>query len=224
MYMKKIVVCLFAVLLLTGCGKQELLKEETDAIKFKNEYESINNVLNEDGSNRYLKLEISEENPMKYVTPKEAIELLESKTGVLYIGFKECPWCRNAINPLIDAALEQGIDTIYYLDPKEIRDDALSGKPGTAEYEKLLEMLDEYLNEYMYTNESGETVSANKKRLYVPDVFFVENGKIIGHHFKTVDSQKESAKIPLTSNEREELKQIYIDLMSKFSTTCESAC
>ena len=82
-------------------------KDITDAIKFKEEYENLN-------SKDYKKIEIPEDNQIKYSNYEEVVEIIENGTGVIYLGFPECPWCRNAVPVLLEAATETGIETIYY--------------------------------------------------------------------------------------------------------------
>lgn len=182
-----------------------------DAMKFKNEYES----LNEEG---YKKIEIPEENQIKYSNYKEVVEILKSGTGIIYLGFPECPWCRNAVPVLLDAANETGVDTIYYFNALSIRDkkhldedgNIVVDDKGTEEYKKLVEILYDYLGEYEGLNDSSI------KRIYFPTVIFVKNGDIKGLHVSTVDSQV-NPKEPLTNEQYEELKEIYVKNCLKIS-------
>lgn len=159
----------------------------TDAEKFKSEYEKYN-----DSS---VKMEISKDNPIKYVEMNEVFDILENKTGVIYFGFPGCPWCRNMLPVLFEVARENNVDTIYYFNPKEIRTDT------NNDYNKLKGIL----NEYLEINDEGEKV------LYVPDVYFVKDGKIMGHHLSTVESQKDPS-IELTIEQRNELKDVFNEL------------
>ena len=182
-----------------------------DAMKFKNEYES----LNEDG---YKKIEISEDNQIKYSSYEEIVEILTSGTGIIYLGFPECPWCRNAVPVLLDAVSETGIETIHYFNALSIRDkkhldeagNIVVDDEGTQEYKKLVEILYEYLGEYEGLNDSSI------KRIYFPTVIFVKNGDIKGLHVSTVDSQINPNE-SLTSEQYDELKEIYVKNCLKIS-------
>ena len=140
--------------------------------------------------------------------------LITSGTGVIYFGFPECPWCRNAVPVLLDAAKESGINTIYYFNALSIRDkkhldengQIVVDDEGTEEYKELVELLYEYLDEYGGLNDSSI------KRLYFPTVVFVKDGKVIGAHSGTVATQQDPNVI-LTSNEKNELKSIYSEYM-----------
>lgn len=157
-------------------------------------------------SQEYSNIEVNENNPMVYKTDKEIIEILQSGTGIIYFGFPECPWCQNALPVLLEAAKEMNIEEIYYFNPKEIREN------NTETYQKIVELLGDNLT----VDENGN------KRLYVPDIYFVSGGKIIGHHFKTVDSQANSTDNPLTDEEQVELKNIYKGLISKtYNVECD---
>lgn len=191
---------------------RENLIENSDAVKFEKEYESLNGI--KTGNNEYLELDISSDNPMIYAKYDDIEQMINSGTGVIYFGFPECPWCRNVVPQLISVADEAGLDKIYYFNALEIRDvksidengDVVVEKEGTEEYNKLIELLYDYLGEYEGLND--ETI----KRLYFPTVVFVKDGQIIGSHIGTLDSQT-NPYIPLTESQSTELKDIYSEYM-----------
>lgn len=149
-------------------------------------------------SEEYKAISVSENNPMVYKTDEEIIEILKSGTGIIYFGFPDCPWCQNAVPVLIATAKEMDIDEIYYFNPKEIREE------NTKSYQEIVSLLGENLG----NDENGN------KRLYVPDVYFVSGGKIIGHNLKTVESQLNPKEEALTEEQTLELKNIYKKLIS----------
>lgn len=163
---------------------------KSDGEKFKAEYEALNN--------ENVNINISKNNPIKYVTLDEVFDIIQNKTGVIYFGFPGCPWCRNMIPVLFEAAKNNNIDTIYYFNPRNVK------KSDNDEYNKLKEIL----NEYLFEDENGQKV------LYVPDVYFIKDGKIVGHHLGTVDSQEEPT-ISLTEEEKNELLDIFNELFEK---------
>lgn len=179
--------CLVLLVIITGCGNN---KNSDDALKFKKEYEELNS--------SSVKMDISENNPIKYATFDEIIDVLTKGTGVVYFGFPGCPWCRNVIPVLFEVAKENDVDTIYYFNPREIR------TSGNDAYQQLTTILNDYLEE----NDEGV------KTLYVPDVYFVKDGKIMGNHLSTVDSQSDPY-TPLDEEQRAELKNIYQELFDK---------
>ena len=229
---KIIVICLCMCVLLT-CLYIKNIKdkkvEENDSMKFKEEYESLNEKENESTGKEYLKVSIKENNPIKYATYSEIKNIITSGTGVIYFGFPECPWCRNAVPVLLEAAEDNGIDKVYYFNALDIRDkkhldengNIVVDDEGTKEYKELVELLYDYLDVYSGLND--DTI----KRLYFPTVIFVKNGKIIGNHSGTVESQTDPS-IVLNENEHNELKKIYTNYMktisSNFCTNSHEKC
>ena len=175
--MKKImsiVLVLLITLLLTGC-----VDKNSDSYKFKEEYESINNKDNGHG-NKYRELSIPEDNPFVYATCKDIVEKMDNnETFIVYFGFKECPWCRSVINELINVAKDKEIDTIYYVDVKDIRDvkevledgSIKTTKEGDKYYLQLVEKLDKVLDDYTIND-----TSMGEKRIYAPNIVAVANG------------------------------------------------
>lgn len=198
---------------------------KNDALKFKEEYEVLNG--QETSYNtKYLSIEIDEENPIKYANYEEIKTLLTSGTGVIYFGFPECPWCRNAIPVLLDAAKDLNVDTIYYYNALSIRDKKSLDEngniqvieEGTEEYKELVEIMYDELP--VYDGLGDDTI----KRLYFPTVVFVKNGKIIGLHTSTVESQ-ENPYVFLNDEQYNELKQIYEEKINEtFDIMCDEAC
>ena len=197
----------------------------TEAIKFKREYEGLNNDKNDSGENKFLPISIDKTNPIKYLSETDLNEFLQEGTGIIYFGFPECPWCRNLVPVLIDALKEKDINDVYYMNVKEIRDlkelsngKIVTKKEGSNSYKTIIEKLDNYLPAYEGLND--DTV----KRLYVPAVFFIKNGEVVGTHFNTVDSQT-NPMIPLTEAQYSELKNILIENIEKvYNLGCTSGC
>lgn len=209
-----------------------------DSIKFKEEYEALNNKETTLGR-KYKELKIEENNPIKYSNYDEIIDIIKNKTGIIYLGFPECPWCRTALPVLFDVVKENKIDTIYYLNIKNERDSYIvedgkltyaldeNGKEikGTDGYFKLLDALKEHLSDYII-NIDGKSYEVGEKRLYAPSVIFVKEGKVLGIQVSTVESQTDGYE-PLTKEAYEELYSIYDDYIAEIkSTTCstDSAC
>ena len=98
-------------------------EEKTDAIKFKEEYESLNGTIREKDGQTIRTIKIDEENPIVYATAEEIVKKIEKKeTFAVYFGFSDCPWCRSVLPTLIEVANDLKISKIYYVDVKEIRD------------------------------------------------------------------------------------------------------
>lgn len=220
-----VVICL--VFLSIGCFN----KTSKDALKFKKEYEEYNDKKSSSGKT-YPSLNISKNNPIKYKTSEELVDIIKNKTGIIYFGFPTCPWCRSALPALFEASEEASISTIYYLNVKEERDtkkiDAsgkvVNVKEGSKEYNQLLEVLKDYLDDYILEDNNGNKINVGEKRIYVPLVVFVKEGKILGVHSDTVSSQKDPYK-GLNDKEKEELKLIYYKQMIKIGDDmCDENC
>ena len=145
-------IIMLAAFILIGLKKGNEETKETDAIKFSKEYTSVN-----------------KDNVFVYKTDKEIIKILESGTGVVFLGFPECKWCQAYAPMLNDVAKDAGVKEIYYFNIKKDRTD------NTENYQKIVSLLSNYL----LKDDEG------KKRVYVPDVTFVKEGVIIGHDNET---------------------------------------
>lgn len=196
-----------------------------DNKKFKLEYELLNDKDN-GYNNKHLKISINENNKIKYATYEEVKKILTEDSGVIYFGFPECPWCRNIIEPLLNAADETEIKNIYYFNAKEIRDikhldennQIITDKEGTQEYNELIKIMYDYLGEYEGLNDQSI------KRLYFPSVVFVKEGKIIDIHIGTLEEQ-ENPYEPLNTNQIEKLKNIYkSNILKTIDTKCSDKC
>ncbi len=156
--------------------------KKTDAYKFKQEYESLNNEDNGNGK-KYREVDIDKKNRIKYSTAKEIVEKTENnETFVVYFGFAKCPWCRSMIENLIDLSIENEID-IYYVDVLDIRDtieyvdgELKTTKEGDKDYMKLIELYGDVLSDYSVKN-GDEKISTGEKRIYAPNVVAVVNGE-----------------------------------------------
>lgn len=227
--MKKFIYVLLIAItlcLVTGCGK------ESDAVKFKKEYESYNGKTIENTKYQYPKVEIPSKNKIKYADADKMLEVLDKGTGILYFGYPTCPWCRNAVPVLVEAANELGIETVYYMNVKDERDEMKVKEDGTLEttkvgtkgYYQLLKRMDSILDEYTLEDINGNSVSTNEKRIFVPLVVFVREGEIVGYHLDTVTSQENPFKL-LDENQKNELMDIYINLIHKvLNDVCDSTC
>ncbi len=166
--------------LVTGCGK-------SDAVKFKEEYESLNGTVSASGK-EIRSITIDKDNPMIYKSADDIVKMIENKeTFVVYFGFPACPWCRSVLPTLLDVSKDLGLDKIYYVDVLEIRDtlkvndnkEVVVDKKGTDAYYKLLELLDNVLSDYNLSDSEGNKVEANEKRIYAPNVVGISNGKAL---------------------------------------------
>ena len=223
----KIIILILILLLFGGLltffiinnKNKELIIE--DSLKFKEDYESVNDQKVSDELS-YSSLDIPKNNPMKYSSYEEIFKILDNGTGVIYLGFPECPWCRNIVPVLIDTALKSKIDTIYYLNIKDDRNvlsltkkgKIKTEKEGTEDYLKLVDLLKDNLREYEGLN------NKDIKRIYVPLVIFVKDGKVIGT-YESLPAFQERANgngfIQMNEKEKSELSKIYENYFKKLN-------
>lgn len=212
-----------------GCTKKEEVVE--DSLKFKNEYEEYNGEKTSSGKD-YINVSISEDNIIKYSSIDEVIELINNKgTGVIYFGYPTCPWCRNMVEPLLASADSTNLDKIYYVNMYNERDTIeykdgqfITTKEAGENYYTLVNLLDSILDSYIVTDEEDIEHDTGNKRIYVPLVVFIKEGKVVAYHSDTVESQT-NPYIKLDDSQYEELYNIYKDGISKvLEDTCDSKC
>lgn len=121
---------------------------DSDAVRFQREY-----------------TQVDKENVFVYRDEEEIIKILKHGTGIVFLGFPECPACQAYVKMLNDVAKSEGIDKIYYYNIKEAREDNTKG------YKEIIKLLGDNL----LFDEEGN------KRIYVPDITFVLNGNIVLH-------------------------------------------
>lgn len=180
-----ITLCLLILISLTGCTKEKN-NLSTDAMKFKEEYESLNGTTSSSGKT-IRTININKDNPIIYKTEEEIINMVENKeTFVVYFGFASCPWCRSIINNLINASNDLKLDKIYYVDVLKIRDtmtiddnnQIITETRGSTGYYQLLKIFDKVLSDYTLKNKNNETIKTGEKRIYAPNIISVVNGEV----------------------------------------------
>ncbi len=181
-----VVILILAAVVFFAIQNQKRTMEQTDAYQFAEEYMSINGTENNNGK-EYRKIEIPKDNPFVYAKAEDIVSKIEKKESfIVYFGFSTCPWCRSVLEELIHAAKDKKVDTIYYVDVLEIRDtwevnDAgfiVPVKEGDPSYMKLIEMLDNVLDQYTLTKD-GKEVFVGEKRIYAPNVVAISRGKAL---------------------------------------------
>ena len=113
----KIVIIL--LVLMAGIGvygiyqKSKEVLTTTDAVKFSEEYDTV-----------------SKDNVFVYRSLSEINKILENGSGIVYLGFPECPWCKRYVVYLNEVAKDEGAAKIYYHNISEDR------KNNTEEYQE----------------------------------------------------------------------------------------
>lgn len=133
-------------------NKSEEINEGSDAVRFASEYKQV------DKNNIFV-----------YKNVDETLKIMKNGTGVVYLGYPECPWCQAYVKYLNEVAKEVGLEKIYYTNTKEVKENDMD------KYYALIDILDENLQ----YNAEGE------KWIYVPNVSFHISGNIIGNDYET---------------------------------------
>ena len=150
-------------------------------------------------------------NVFVYRSLDEINKILENGTGVVYLGFPECPWCRGYIPYLNEVAINEHLDKIYYFNILNDR------KNNTSGYKKTVQLLNDYLK---YDNEGN-------KRIYVPAVIAVNNGKIVGFDDESSLDTKgyETPEEYWKNEDLDGLKKRLSDMIkASFPSYCTSGC
>ena len=182
-----IVLCVLFCLLKVNKKENEVIK---DNVKFSQEYGSV-----------------SEDNVFCYKTIDEIINILEHGTGVVYLGFPECPWCTAYVPYLNEVAKDNDVEKVYYYNILNDR------KDNNDNYKKLVEILKDHLR---YDEEGN-------KRIYAPSVIAVKDGEIVGFDDETAADTK-GYKTPKEYWENEDLEGLKTKLAKMFEDTKTNIC
>ena len=201
---------------------QNITKDEK---KFKEEYEYLNGKQREGRDYKNKTIHILDNNRMVYAKKKEILDLLEDGTGIIYFGFPDCPWCRNAVPVLIDAANGENVEKIYYYNALSERDEKIlqdgqikTVKEGSSFYYTLLEKLGAKASVY------EDLKDDHVKRLYFPTIVFIKEGEILSIHEGTVETQKDPLR-SLSKEEEKKLRDKYTKSIQEiYSSVCDDKC
>lgn len=189
----KVLLSILVVLVITAAVYFFLIKKEEvtpDNVKFAKEYTKI-----------------SEDNLFKYKTLEEVNKILTKGTGVVYLGFPECPWCQEYVKYIDEVSKSVGLDKVYY---SNILDDR---KNDTEEYKETVKILSDYLS----NDDEGN------KRVYVPSVIVVSSGKIVMFDDETAKDTK-GYDSPKEYWQSENLTALKTKLTDSFEKVKSNAC
>ena len=149
------------IIMLCSCASENADKDQTDSNKAafyqdilaEHEPADLEEYQNAEGESRLVT-----------ITFEECADILDSGTGIIYIGSAACAWCQRAVPELNSAALKEDVYILYADSSQSFL---------KSQYDRICEKLKEYL-------ENGE--------LKAPTVVAVENGVIKGYHKGTVES------------------------------------
>lgn len=193
--MKKMILGVLSLFLLTACTSGSGQMETTPST------EPTNNVMTD-----YEK--IPEDNVF-YTSDKDGVlKLLEHGTGVILLGFEECPWCQAYAPYLDEVSKEYDLKVLYY----DVLEDR---KENTEFYQTLVNIM----------NEQGDDITGydndGNARIYVPLVIYVIKGEIVGYDSET--SQLSTDDISVEDYWTEDKVQALKDKLSAYSEKVKTA-
>lgn len=121
--------------------------------------------------------DVPENNRFVIQTAEQTIDRFENGTGIIFLGFHQCPWCQK-MAPLLNQAAEQDGANVYYLDILKL----------SSENPDVYQQVMAHVLPYLDRDKNGQP------RLTTPDVSFVKNGKIIWRY--KMDSVGEEERTP----------------------------
>lgn len=189
----KVLLSILVVLVITAAVYFFLIKKKEvtpDNVKFAKEYTKI-----------------SEDNLFKYKTLEEVNKILTKGTGVVYLGFPECPWCQEYVKYIDEVSKSVGLDKVYYSNILSDR------KNDTEEYKETVKILSDYLS----NDDEGN------KRVYVPSVIVVSSGKIVMFDDETARDTK-GYDSPKEYWQSENLTALKTKLTDSFEKVKSNAC
>ena len=234
---KTIYICIsiLLIIILLVLGYHLYQKNNTDAMIFKREYESLNGKINEKNDLEYPSVSISSNNPFIYKELPDIVNLINNReTFLVYFGFESCPWCRNIVPNIIKAASDLKINEIYYVNIKNSRNVMIINednnletiKMGTDAYYKLINLLDNVLDDYELINLKGKTVNAGK-RIYAPNIIAVINGKAVDITTGISDKQTDpyiNMDDKMQKESYEKIKEVLSNLKVDNACSAQTAC
>ena len=146
---------------------------------------------------------------------------MDTENAYIFFGYATCPYTRNAVKTLINVAKEENIDTIYYVDIQNIRDEyKFNGsivpeltKNGTDAYYEIVDLLKSRLSEYFVTDSSGNRYDTGVKRLNSPTFIAIKDREILGFHEGLVTSVNDIYK-KIDDDQKAELKNYYLEIIN----------
>lgn len=136
-----------------------------------------------------------EQNAFIEINMDEAITKFKNKeTFMIYFGFPNCPWCKEAI-PILNNIAKKNQVNVFYVRTRDENKELLY---SDEHKEQIFPYFETFLNE----NEEGN------KHLYVPFVVAVKDGISLYGNVGTIDSH-DAKERNMTNEEIEQLEALY---------------
>ena len=245
-YGKTILACVLIIIILIGgylsykkiydkgntSNKKEEIVLTNDEIKFKKEYETLNGTNLSDGE-KLKKVSVIDDNNIVYTSLENAISIIKEGSGVIYFAYPTDNMSRIATPILLTAMSNTDLDKINYVSVRDSESEetdfrdvytidkkkAKKVKESKEGYSDLLELLDEQLPRYTLSTSDGKIINVGEKRLQVPTLVVVLNGKVVSYVEGTVkdhDMDSNGVLRDLTKDEITELTSKYTEAITSY--------
>lgn len=126
----------------------------------------------------------------------EMLEAMDQGASfVVYFGFTDCPWCKEAM-PILNEVAKEYNQNVCYINTRA--DASWQSNTDIDDYDALVERVGSY---FEYDDDGN-------RHLYTPAVFFIKDGKVVLYHEGTTESHNAHERT-MTDEEVEELKSVY---------------
>ena len=225
-----IIIGVCAILVIGFCAFLILTKEDeevlSDALKFKQEFEQYNGATYSGGyDGELIEVSIPEDNPFIYKSANEIVDIMKNEDAYILFGYATDPITRKSIEVLINALKEKEINTVYYVDIENIRDEYSISWPtelineGTESYQEIKEILGDVLNEY-YVNDFANNMryDTGDVGLYSPTFIAISKGTVLGFH-EIVNEVLDNYYEELSDSEKETVKTSYLEVIDSLNSS-----
>lgn len=213
-----ILILIIIVLKVFSKGNYGLISTDvSDSRKFKNEYENLNDEIVV-GNKKYPKVKLPDNDMIKYSTIDNVIDIFNNnKDAVVYFGYSTCLYCRNAVQILLDTAVDTELDELFYIDIEDYWDvkeldengKVITKKEAHSRYYELLDVLgDELITDYIINDSNGKEINTGVKRIQYPLVIFITDGSVVSYHIGTLFFQDDPF-VSLDESQTKGLSRIY---------------
>ena len=159
--MKKILSCILAMLL-CACGG-------TSASSYNVETSKASVSLQE------FYPDMPQENKFTIIDKEDLKPFIEHGTGILFLGFPECPWCQVYLPMAQEILSENGAMAKYY----NIYTDKKEDRPFYDEIAALIAERNDTEGDYVFYDNDGKQV------IYMPLMLFIDEGEIVAFDNET---------------------------------------
>ena len=205
--MKRRLAFLLSIMLLAGCTKQTANSSNTSNTSTSSTNENSGGCAafaecesSEDKAKLYEDLLAAENSPFEKVTMEDVVSYFENKEShIVFLGFRDCPWCQDLIPILNDIAIQKNLKIKYVnVRPENTKESDLRNENNPT-YVKLQELL-------------GDVSGDGTHKIYVPYVGVIRDGKVVDF---MLNLDYDAHTVQITESQIEEYKTRLNELLDK---------